>query len=653
MVPRSFLKRLIVGLFVCTAPVGAQDSGSPADAFYSAIRENDLTTLQAIVKGGADVNLSDPRGGARPLMYAAAVGSIEAMTLLIDNGADINAVNGTGATALIWAAPDIGRVKLLLSKGADVKAASQRGRTALFVAARSDGSAPVVRLLLSVGADAKAADATGISVLYSAADGNDTETIRLLVEAGADVNAADALGFTPLIHAAGRYNIEAVKLLLAKGANVNAMTGSGFNKVKAGTIGLGNWTPLTAASQGPVELVRLLLDAGAKVDVPDARNMTALMLAAASDRPRPDVVRLLLARGANVNALSTEGETPLDWARKIGAPQVIQILKQSGAAEGKRQPSELPAPGQTDLKTAVLRSRMLLNRMSVAVATNGGCASCHSHNILEVVDRRARAKGLPVDPKAVAQRQSLTRAPYLTPASMLERFESPGFPDTTAYALYALATSGYAPDRITDAMAVQIAIHQAKAGYWTRGLNPLTRPPIEDSDMTRAAIAIRGIGVYAPPGRRAEFDAGIQRAKAWLAAATPVTGEDRNMQLLGLHWAGAGASQTAPLAKAILARQRSDGSWSQTDSLSGDAYATGQALFALSETDAISTMDPAYQKGVRYLLTTQRPDGSWHVSSRSPKFQPFFDGGFPYGHDQWISSMATGWATAALLAAMP
>jgi squalene cyclase len=62
--------------------------------------------------------------------------------------------------------------------------------------------------------------------------------------------------------------------------------------------------------------------------------------------------------------------------------------------------------------------------------------------------------------------------------------------------------------------------------------------------------------------------------------------------------------------------------------------------------------DPSYQKAVKYLLNTQRADGSWYVRSRSPKFQPYFESGFPYGHDQWISSMATGWATAALAHAL-
>jgi hypothetical protein len=56
---------------------------------------------------------------------------------------------------------------------------------------------------------------------------------------------------------------------------------------------------------------------------------------------------------------------------------------------------------------------------------------------------------------------------------------------------------------------------------------------------------------------------------------------------------------------------------------------------------------------VKFLLSTQRGDGSWYVHSRAVKFQPFFEGGFPYGHDQWISSMATGRATPALAHAVP
>ena len=108
---------------------------------------------------------------------------------------------------------------------------------------------------------------------------------------------------------------------------------------------------------------------------------------------------------------------------------------------------------------------------------------------------------------------------------------------------------------------------------------------------------------------------------------------------------------TAKLAKAILADQRADGGWGQRESMASDAYATGQSLYAL-QAASIKTSDAAYQKGVKFLLATQKDDGSWFVASRSAKFQPYFESSFPHGHDQWISSAATGWATAALAHAL-
>jgi hypothetical protein len=67
----------------------------------------------------------------------------------------------------------------------------------------------------------------------------------------------------------------------------------------------------------------------------------------------------------------------------------------------------------------------------------------------------------------------------------------------------------------------------------------------------------------------------------------------------------------------------------------------------------VPASDAAYQRGVAYLLRTQLEDGSWHVASRAPKFQPYFQSGFPHDHDQWISAAATAWAAIALSNAVP
>jgi hypothetical protein len=82
-----------------------------------------------------------------------------------------------------------------------------------------------------------------------------------------------------------------------------------------------------------------------------------------------------------------------------------------------------------------------------------------------------------------------------------------------------------------------------------------------------------------------------------------------------------------------------------------DAYASGQALYAL-QTSGMASSNPAYRKGVEYLLRTQREDGTWYVHSRAVAFQPYIDSGFPHGPDQFISAAATSWAVIALAYAL-
>jgi hypothetical protein len=67
----------------------------------------------------------------------------------------------------------------------------------------------------------------------------------------------------------------------------------------------------------------------------------------------------------------------------------------------------------------------------------------------------------------------------------------------------------------------------------------------------------------------------------------------------------------------------------------------------------METRDPVFQRGVDFLRGTQAADGSWHVRSRSIWFQPYFESGFPYGQDQFISTAGTAWASMALAAAAP
>jgi squalene cyclase len=132
----------------------------------------------------------------------------------------------------------------------------------------------------------------------------------------------------------------------------------------------------------------------------------------------------------------------------------------------------------------------------------------------------------------------------------------------------------------------------------------------------------------------------------------PHNDDDRSWRLLGLAWAGKNRDATQKAMSDVLAAQRSDGGWADMASMSSNAYATGKALVAL-QTAGLPTSDSAFQRGIRYLLSTQQDDGSWYVKTRALAFQPYFDNGFPYGFDQWISSAGSSWATMALSLASP
>ena len=230
---------------------------TPSDRYYQAVRNNDLATLQSLIKS-VDVNTKDERGGT-PLMYAAAFGSLDAMKLLVSSGADVNAKNAFDATALLGCASDLDKVMFLVGKGADVNAQSKQGRTALLIAAGYEGGSEIVKFLLDHGANASVRDGSRSTPLLEATEANDTASIKLLLEKNVDVNQGGSFkgigadGITPLMDAASQGNVEVVRLLLAKGANVNAVSSAESQRVKNGPIALGSFTALlmAAAYGGP------------------------------------------------------------------------------------------------------------------------------------------------------------------------------------------------------------------------------------------------------------------------------------------------------------------------------------------------------------------------------------------------------------------
>jgi ankyrin repeat protein len=154
-----------------------------------------------------------------------------------------------------------------------------------------------VRSMLNQKADVNAPGADGTPALHWVVRVDDLETARLLIQAGANATMADRYGVTPISLAASNGNAAMIKLLLAAGADANSVDPTGETAL------------MTAAKVGNLESVRTLLDGGAKVDTTDPTfKQTALMIAVREDHP--DVVALLVKRGANVNAQTRTGETP-------------------------------------------------------------------------------------------------------------------------------------------------------------------------------------------------------------------------------------------------------------------------------------------------------------------------------------------------------
>jgi len=102
------------------------------------------------------------------------------------------------------------------------------------------------------------------------------------------------------------------------------------------------------------------------------------------------------------------------------------------------------------------------------------------------------------------------------------------------------------------------------------------------------------------------------------------------------------------MAATLKKEQNADGGWTQLRGMNSDAFITGLVLVALHET-GLPVGDPAYQRGVEYLLKNQEPDGSWLVPTRAAPQNPYFESGFPHGKFQIISFAGTCWATMALI----
>lgn len=426
-----------------------------AGALSEAAQLGDIEILRALLDKGADANWHNPEGETA-LMIAARSGNLPFAELLLAHGADVNAIeNWGGQSALMWATAQgqVEMMSLLIEHGADLnrhgyariwerrilseprpKDMNKGGFSPLLYAARQ-GCTECVRVLADAGADLDATDPDRVSALNLALINLHFETAAALIEAGADVNSWDLFGRAPLYNAldlhtlpiGGRPDIpsedvlsgyDIAVMLLERGANPNMQLklrppyrNAIFDRGSDNPLSQGA-TPLSrAARAADIASVKLLLEYGALVDLPNGKGHTPLMLvsgidwSAAPTRGRYkteedsiEVLRLLLDAGANINALTgdpyrrpgiqltdadrdaamhpairgaedIDGQTALHAAAKMGWNKIVRFLIDNGAvvqvidasgrtpldlALGRYEPAYLAAPPVPFRDTALL-----------------------------------------------------------------------------------------------------------------------------------------------------------------------------------------------------------------------------------------------------------------------------------------------------------
>src|SRR5688572_20622266 len=514
-------------------------------AVIAAVRTRNRAALETLIAAEPGLARSTDAAGSTPLHHAAGFGALDSITFLLDNGADVNAKNRRGSTPLFWALHDEAKVRLLVAHGAAVKIKQVEGRSPVYQTALLGNGNAILRFLLDNGGDPNAATLNGLTPLSAAALRGDVEAMRLLIDKGAAIDAKNGAGATALMAAAANGSPSAVQLLLDKGADPTLAT-------KLGETALGN-----AAGAGNAATVKLLLDRGVDVNSRNSRGYSPLMLAAGSDAMSADVVKLLLAKGADTRFSADYDETALMLASRRGNTAVTRLLGGTAKDRVMRERAvtlQTVAGARTPAK-AIEIALPLLEKQSHNFIRIGGCNSCHAQDLVSAAAAVARDKGIPAPREIPQLPQSMMPSP--------ERIMDLNVVATVgvAWELFDFGMNKMPKTPFTDAVVRHLKVMQTPEGNWST--NESRRPPMASGDFQAAALSIYSLKYYGRESDKASTDAAIAKAVKWLEQAKPSTTQDRAFHLLGLAWGSAAPATIKSAARGLVALQRADGGWNQ------------------------------------------------------------------------------------------
>jgi uncharacterized protein len=343
----------LAGLFLLLVGLASTSVAADKPTLADAAEQRDRALIKTLLGSGADVNATQV-DGMTALHWAIYNDDAEVAGLLVRSRANVNAANRYGVAPLFLASTNgnANLVKLLLDAGADANASLPGGETVLMTAARA-GNLEAVKALLARGANPNAQERREQTALMWAAAEGHAAVVRALIEAGASVRATLASGFTPLFFAVREGHIDAARALLEAGVNVNETLQARKAIVdRYDPVGKGTGTSplMMAVENGHFELAIALVAAGAD---PNDQRSGFTPLHAVSWVRKPDAsdggdpppigsgrltslqfVRALVERGANVNARLNKGAPrPPESATMLGTEGATPFLMAADRAD--------------------------------------------------------------------------------------------------------------------------------------------------------------------------------------------------------------------------------------------------------------------------------------------------------------------------------
>jgi ankyrin repeat protein len=271
-----------------------------------------LEIIRLLVESGADLENEDGPDKYRLVHYGSY--NPKMLQICLDNGADINARDSRGRTALYWTGISglLECAQMLVDAGADIDAEVEGWGSALYCAVKNNHF-DVVKLLLDQGARVDVKCANGMTCLHQAVLNSREDILKILLEHGSEVDALYWKGSTPLRLASGfPGHLPSAEILLQHGADINHADDSG-------------WTPLhVATAVGHEALTKLYIEHGADIEAETSASITPLMLAAYGESRK--VMEILLAHGADPRKYDISGDTSLDYAIHKHRDDMILLL---------------------------------------------------------------------------------------------------------------------------------------------------------------------------------------------------------------------------------------------------------------------------------------------------------------------------------------